>query len=49
MLIAMALSKRLQQMQETEVVKMDFNHLSMSELEETKLDFGQKHLGKTFV
>lgn len=49
-LIAMALSKRLQQMQqEPELTKMDFTHLSMSELEASKLDFGQKHLGKTYA
>eukprot|EP00435_Cladocopium_sp_Y103_P057212 s976_g19.t1 len=28
---------------------MDFGHLSMADLEETKLDFGQKHLGKTYA
>jgi hypothetical protein len=49
-LIAMALSKRLQQMQqEPELTKMDFTHLSMSELEASKLDFGQKHVGKTYA
>eukprot|EP00435_Cladocopium_sp_Y103_P054909 s628_g18.t1 len=31
-----------------ETVKHDFTHLSMAQLEETKVDFGQAHVGRTY-
>lgn len=44
-----SLSQRLKQIQTpTEPVKIDFSHLSLAQLEETKVDFGQTHNGKTY-
>ena len=44
-----SLCQRLKQIQvPTETVKMDFSHLSFNQLEETRVDFGQAHSGKTY-
>ena len=44
-----SLSQRLKELQVPgEVAKFDFSHLSFSQLEETKVDFGQAHLGRTY-
>jgi len=44
-----SLSQRLKQIQvPTEPVKVDFSHLSLSDLEMTKIEFGQTHQGKTY-
>jgi hypothetical protein len=44
-----SLCQRLKQIQvPTETVKMDFSHLSLNQLEETRVDFGQAHSGKTY-
>ena len=46
----MALSKRLQMVQEkTEPVRYDFSMWSMAELEDSLIDFGQTHKGKTYA
>eukprot|EP00435_Cladocopium_sp_Y103_P052412 s757_g16.t1 len=44
-----SLSQRLKDLQlKGEPVKHDFSHLSLSQLEETKIDFGSTHLGRTY-
>ena len=44
-----SLSQRLRQLQTAvEPTKHDFSHLSLQQLEETKVDFGQSHLGKKY-
>ena len=44
-----SLSLRLKELQVPgETAKFDFSHLSLSQLEETKVDFGQAHLGRTY-
>ena len=44
-----SLSQRLKNLQVPgEVAKHDFSHLSLQELEETKVDFGQAHVGRTY-
>jgi len=44
-----SLSQRLKELQVPgETAKFDFSHLSLSQLEETKVDFGQAHLGRTY-
>lgn len=45
-----SLSDRLKQIQVPgETAKHDFSHLSLSQLEETKIDFGQTHVGKKYA
>ncbi|CAL1155270.1 unnamed protein product [Cladocopium goreaui] len=44
-----SLSQRLKELQVPgETAKFDFSHLSLSQLEETKVDFGQAHVGRTY-
>ncbi|CAL1130741.1 unnamed protein product, partial [Cladocopium goreaui] len=44
-----SLSQRLKELQVPgETAKFDFSHLSFSQLEETKVDFGQAHVGRTY-
>ena len=44
-----SLSQRLKQIQvPVETQKADFSHLSLQQLEETKITFGHTHVGKTF-
>ena len=49
-LFAMALSKRLQQVQEiAEPIVLDFSKWSMAELEASQIDFGQAQKGKSYA
>ena len=44
-----SLSQRLKDLQVPgETAKFDFSHLSLAQLEETKVDFGQAHVGRTY-